>query len=307
MGKPGRIQATRVVDLEGIATSRHVVTVGPRHDLVVLSLEAPPDYRTTAPSGASFAKLRADRPNHYRIDHFLGCEWHSVALPPTKENFHCVQPLGETSWLVVRGRAKGEEDCNAHVYSSEGTLTSSFHAGDGIEDIQTTEQGRIWVSYFDEGVFGDTVLGRAGLACLDHAGRVEFKFNDLALAGSVPDIADCYAFNVCSDRELWACYYTDFPLVRLVDHKVARIWPKVGVAGSHAFAVSGQRVLFAGTYKKRNCLFLADLDKTRVKEQVPVTEGGRIIRSFTAFGRGSRLYLYSGTEVFAVDLAGEDD
>ena len=146
-------------------------------------------------------------------------------------------------------RAKGETDRNAHVFSLDGTPIRSFHAGDGIEEVQTTEAGDIWVSYFDEGVFGDTPLGGSGLACLDSAGRVEFKFNDLALAGSVPDIADCYAFNVCSDQEVWACYYTDFPLVRLVDRQVARIWAKVGVTGSHAFAVLGQRVLFAGTYK----------------------------------------------------------
>lgn len=161
MGQPRRIQATQVGDLEEIAASRHVVTVtaGPHHDLVVLSLDAPPDYRTTASGGASFAKLRADRPNHYRIDHFLGGEWHSLALPPTRENFHCVQPLEENRWLLVRGRAKGETDRNAHVHAPDGTHCDSFHAGDGIENVQATEKSRIWVSFFDEGVFGDNTLG----------------------------------------------------------------------------------------------------------------------------------------------------
>lgn len=307
MGTPGRVQATRVADLDEIARSRHVITVtaGPRNDLVVFSMDAQPDYRETAPSGASFAKLRANRPNHYRIDHFLGGEWHSITLPPTKENFHGVQPLSKEGWLLVRARSKGETDRNAHVFSLDGMPIRSFHAGDGIKDVQTTEAGDIWVSYFDEGVFGDTPLGGSGLACLNRSGKVQFNFNEVAWAGKMPDIADCYAFTVCSEREVWACYYTDFPLVRLVDRQVARIWPKVGVAGSHAFAVSGQRVLFAGTYKKRQSLFLADLEKARVKEQVPVAGNGRVIRSFTAFGRGPRLYLYSGTAVFAVDLAEE--
>jgi hypothetical protein len=308
MEKPERIQATRVCDLEEISASRHVVTVtaGPQHDLVVLSLDGPPDYRRIAPSGCSFAKLRADRPNYYRIDHFLDSEWNSLTLPATKENFHRVQPLGKNGWLLMRGRAKGETDRNAHVHNPDGTHGDSFHAGDGIENVQTTGDSRIWISFFDQGVFGDTALGRAGLACLDNSGQVQFKFNDLAEAGAAPDIADCYAFNVCSDREVWLCYYTDFPLVRLVDRQVARIWPKVAVQGAHAFAVSGQRVLFAGMYEKRNSLFLADLDTTKVQERVPVNDAGKIIRTFTAFGRGTRLYLHSGNEVFAVDLTDND-
>ncbi len=66
-------------------------------------------------------------------------------------------------------------------------------------------------------------------------------------------------------------------------------------------------MLLAGTYKKCNSLFLADLEKSRAKEKVPVTAAGRIIRSFTAFGRGSRLYLHAGTDVFAVDLAEDEN
>jgi hypothetical protein len=298
MAKPERIQAKRVCDLEEIGRSRHVisVTAGPRIDLIVLSLDEPPDYRMTTPSGFGFPKLYADRPNHFHIDHFLGGKWHSLTLPATTENLRCVQPLGEKGWLVVRCRAKGEADRNAHVFNGEGMLCSSFHAGDAIEDVQTTERGDSWVSYFDE-----APMSQSGLACFDDQGRSVFRFNDL---GTAPHLLDCYALNVCSDREVWLCYYTDFPLVRLVDRKVARIWPKLNVKGSHAFAVS-QHVLFAGKYSKPHDLFLADLGTMRVKERIPVNDNGKAIRSFTAFGRGSRLYLHSGAEVFVVDLADE--
>ena len=148
----------------------------------------------------------------------------------------CVEqePLGADEWLLVRGRAKGNSDQNAHVYDSAGTLSRSFHAGDGIEDIQTTEDGRTWVSYFDEGVFGGTTLGQAGLACLDRSGQVNFKFSDLAARGT--DIADCYALNVCSDQVVWRCYYTDFPLVQLANGKIAGIWPELSVKGSILWA-----------------------------------------------------------------------
>ncbi len=90
MAKAERIQASQVFDTEEVAPARYVVriAVGPYADLVVLSLDAPPDYRRTAPSGASFAKLRADHMNCYRIDHFRSGEWSSLALAPTNENFH---------------------------------------------------------------------------------------------------------------------------------------------------------------------------------------------------------------------------
>jgi hypothetical protein len=307
MAKVGRIQASCVCDTEEVAPARHVVrvTAGPHSDLVVLSLDAPPDYRRTAPSGASFAKLRAGHTNRYRIDHLRGGEWSSLALAPTDENFHCVQPLGGSDWLLVRGRADGNSDRNAHVYGPNGTCLRSFHAGDGIEDIQATAEGRVWVSYFDEGVFGDTALGQAGLACLDSSGRVGFRFNELASAGAVPDIADCYALNVCSNREAWLCYYTDFPLVRLVDGQAAGLWAGVGVEGSHAFAVSGRRVLFAGDYEKRDRLFLVDLATSKVRERIPVDEAGKPIEGFAAFGRGSRLWLGAGGAVFVVGVAAE--
>src|SRR5262249_30565077 len=156
--------------------------------------------------GASFAKLHADHLNNFRIDHLVDGEWRSVSLPPTRENLNQVQPLGEDAWLLVRGRAKGEKDRNAHVYSLDGTPIRSFHAGDGIEDVQTNETGHIWVSYFDEGVFGDTTLGASGLACLNASGKVRFNFNEVARADAAPDIGDCYAFNACSDEEVWLCY-----------------------------------------------------------------------------------------------------
>jgi hypothetical protein len=305
MATAGRIQTSRVFDLAEVVQARHVVrvAVGPRFDLVILSLDTPPDYRRKAPSGASFAKLRADHTNRYRIDHFLDRQWRSLTLSPTKDNYYFVQPLGDDGWLLVRGRAEGSSDQNAHVYDSEGTLSRSFHAGDGIEDIQATEEGRIWVSYFDEGVFGDTALRQAGLACLDRSGQVRFKFNDLASAGSVPDIADCYALNVCSDREVWLCYYTDFPLVQLAECKIAGLWQGLSVKGSHAFAVSGRKVLLAAGYDKRNRLFLGDLDTSKVQQQIPEDGEGKRINAFTAFGRGSKLWLQSRSTLFLVDLS----
>ncbi len=99
-----------------------------------------------------------------------------------------------------------------------------------------------------------------------------------------------------------AFYYTDFPLVKLADGKIAGIWPGVGVKGSHAFALSGREVLFAGGYENRNRLFLVNLDTSKAQQRIPVDAEGDEIDDFTAFGRGSRLWLQSDSAVFCVDL-----
>ena len=63
---------------------------------------------------------------------------------------------------------------------------------------------KVWVSYFDEGVFrGSSGLGSGppALGRYDAEGVQRFNFN----AANEWMIADCYAFNVVSDEEVWLC------------------------------------------------------------------------------------------------------
>jgi hypothetical protein len=151
-------------------------------------------------------------------------------------------------------------------------------------------------------VFGNTDLGRAGLAYLDPSGRVSVRFNDLAVGGTVPDIADCYALNVGPGREVWLYYYTEFPLVQLADGAVAAVHRRPGVTGAHAVAVSGRHALFAGGYNHPSRLTLADLTTGRVREVRPTAPTGRRLDRLSAFGRGSRLYLVADTRVYFIDV-----
>ena len=97
--------------------------------------------------------------------------------------------------------------------------------------MQVSEDRRIWISYFDEGVFGNTRLGQSGLVCLDDRGGCDFDFATL-VSDEVPSIDDCYAMNVCSNREVRLCYYTDFPLVWLLDGKPEGVWSVGGPRGN---------------------------------------------------------------------------
>ena len=296
-----RAAARKVLEFAPIVGPRHLITatVGPSFDPVILSLDRTPDYRLETGHGG-FPKKRADEPNAFRIHHLVNEEWFTFDLPSTVENYHAVQPLPGGEWLLVRGRADSDIDRNAHVFSSTGTHVRSFHAGDGIEDVQATAGGQTWISYFDEGVFGDTSLGRSGLACLDCNGRVAFRFTDIDTP-IVQSMADCYAFNACSNRETWLYYYTDFPLVRLVDQKVAGSW-MMPIQGSQGFAVDGERVLFGGSYEEKDVLFLGNIGTTRFQRLVPVDDAGTAVKRFRAFGRGHRLCMATDAAMYVVDL-----
>lgn len=302
MAKQKRTTAERLLDFGGQLGDRHLITVavGPSFDPVLLSLEQEPDYRRSTAHG-SFPKHRAGSPNRYRVHYPADEQWCFLDLPPTTENYHAVQPLRDGRWLLVRGRAD-RSDHNAHLFEADGTPGLKFHAGDGIADVQATERGRVWVSYFDEGVFGDDPLSQSGLACFDGDGRPVFRLGDLP-DPVLKSMADCYALNVCSDRETWLYFYTDFPLVRLLDGKVAGSW-RMPVAGSHGFAVDRERVLLAGSYDRRESLFLGRFDTLEFEELTPADQEGEPLRKFRAFGRRGHLFLATDESLFVVDLNG---
>ena len=127
-----------------------------------------------------------------------------------------VQPF-EDGWLL------GEARCgNARILDPKGQVLRSLDLGDASQHVQTSRDGRIWVGYFDEGVFGRGI-GQSGLVCFDPMGRPIFRYAELAAEHDLPHIADCYTLNVADDSVL-VCYYTDFPLVRLVDFRLDRVW-----------------------------------------------------------------------------------
>jgi len=183
--KIGRIKATRAFGLEEVVQG-HGLRVRGRAKLSIplFLLARPHPIPKTAPSEASFAKHRADHPNHYRHRPFSdtgsGVRW---TLPPTHENYHFVHRSAPTigCWSVDVPRAIPIKKRPRLRFSRN--PFPLFHAGDGVEDIQTTEDGRTWVSYFDEGVFGDTTPGQAGLVCLDSSGEGHVGSNDLAAQG----------------------------------------------------------------------------------------------------------------------------
>jgi hypothetical protein len=152
---------------------------------------------------------------------------HEYRVPNQKDNFNLVQPLPNGFFLATRRCEFSEQNLrlNGKVFDFDGMLVRSILLGDGIEDLQVDESGQIWVSYFDEGIFGNLgwkrPLGSSGLRQFDDRGYSNFEFKPLA---GLDAIDDCYALNVTSSNETWCYYYSQFPIVRILERRIVQYW-----------------------------------------------------------------------------------
>jgi hypothetical protein len=202
-----------------------------------------------------------------------------------------------------------------------------------LSRVQVTEDGRIWGGYGDEAIFAGPPLASAGIVSFDRQGNVLFRFSrDAANADIVPGVWSCAAINLVSDDELWVAYLAYdrarqsgwwepfYALVQLRVGRVERVLPwsvvsdKAPVPGPAPFALSGDWMLLQGHRDHRSPprpdrdtdrarLYLVSLSTARSEELVPVDEGGEWIGSFSATGRGSKLYLTTDRALFMVDAA----
>ena len=197
------------------------------------------------------------------------------------------------------GKAVGQGRASFH--EANGALRSVAEFGDAIESIQTTADGRIWVSYFDEGVFGSGI-GRQGLVCFDSAGRNLFKYADFAEQNDLPMISDCYAINVDFSGDVWLNYYMDFPLVRLREFKLHKAWKEFGALGK-AFAIRGEEIIYMAKGQIA-AINLAAEPRGEPLSAIPRDVAGNEItpspqRNADAAGRGSAFIINTGDAVFS--------
>ena len=278
------VVANLYCDFTGEVVGRHFhsLSIGPKSDVLVLSLAAPaPRF---GPATNSFV---------------LHLGQNRVELPPTTQFLSSAQPMLGGSFLCVAHRC-GVGEKNAHAFSADGSLLDSWHVGDGIEDVQATRDGQLWISYFDEGVYGGTELSHQGLNCFGVCGQRLFGFGDAR--GTLSPIDDCYALNVANDRDAWLFYYSGFPLVHLRDRKVKAVYEPPEMIGSHAFAVQGLRFLFLGGYTHKKRIFWRD-ESRKLQVELDLRDGkGEPIGWQRARGRGADLFLLDGPKVWRLSL-----
>ena len=139
-------------------------------------------------------------------------ELKNVPITPTKADI-----FTDGSILLIEGRCSTDGEKlkqNAYIYDATGQLMDSFLLGDGINQVQIDETDTIWVSYFDEGIFGAfeniEPIGADGLVAYSKSGQKLW-------GAKAYDIADCYAMNVVSSKEVHFYYYDQYKFVQLKD------------------------------------------------------------------------------------------
>ena len=195
------------------------------------------------------ATLRSPQvwPDQLRLSIFDGERESDVTTVPSVF-FPEFDRMPDGRWLVASSRAAAGER-NGRIYAPDGTEEAALALGDAIEHLYCAPDGTVWLGYFDEGVFGlssqdgSWPISNGGIVQLDSSGAVLWSFNQQVDPSRM--VHDCYALTLAGSVP-WACYYSDFPIVR-IDGPRPRIWSNE-VAGAKAIAVSGDLILLAGGY-----------------------------------------------------------
>ena len=206
-------------------------------------------------------------------------------------------------WAIAETRCSPGED-NLRILQPDGVVAGRFCIGDGVKHLQCDNRGGIWVGYFDEGVYGNMgwewhsgrpePIGAAGLNCFSARGDVVWR---LRPSRTQPAISDCYALNV-SWEAAWACYYTDFPILRVEPDGDVHLWSR-GIRGVQSLIVKAEHaVLFGGNGEERGRVALVMFNQQTTKMartfNVEIEPGLPLSDADTVIGRGDRLHVVSG-------------
>jgi hypothetical protein len=262
----------------------------------------------------------------YQIHLRAGAAWTQIEL----EDLGAVAPqfvgrLGRDRWIVLGGHG-GKVAETAAVFDDEGHIVRRFDPGRDVQCCATTEDGQVWIGYGED---PHGPLDDHGVVALDERGELRFGFNLVADQHGLPWVFDCYALNATGPDDVWLCYYTDFPLVRIYGHELVEKYTDQPVAGARVIAVGRGRVLFAGAwgppegswdeadpfaemvrYKKPTHVFrLMQLDGFASTDLQFLDPSGAAFdprahpaEGLSMFARGSRLFLRRPDGLFMVDV-----
>ncbi|GIJ94021.1 hypothetical protein CAPN001_13520 [Capnocytophaga stomatis] len=177
-----------------------------------------------------------------------------------KIKFPLVQMLDNNSFLLADMRSVST---NAFIFSINGVLQRSFYVGDAIENI-TFNEGKIIVSYFDEGVFGNPP-STEGLAVFDMEGKQLFGVNS---SFGYEYICDCYALCKLGEHSVLFFAYTEFELAQLnlKNFQIQRTKIPEVLAGASAMVSDNETIVFFAPYEHKNTLFRYNLYSKKLQK-----------------------------------------
>jgi hypothetical protein len=270
------------------------------------------------PDGFLYVLVCTAEPDRNWIKRDRSCDWRVLAFHPDggssetliqnqKDNFNLAQPLRDGILLGTRRCEYAGEatEANGCLFDSRGQFVDRLLLGDGIADLQTTTSDEIWVSYCDEGIYGNLgwrkPVGKAGLVRFDMQGKICFRFEGVAGLGPIDD---CYCLNVVSEREAWCYYYSQFPIVQIRDDHIAHYWG-CPVRGSSSLAVWRNSLAMQGGHKTDDWRLLDVTGADAVVEEEAITfrtPEGLPLAAKSARARGSAIWFVVGEDIYRFDL-----
>lgn len=220
----------------------------------------------------------------------------------------CVLVGARSSW-----RSKNDFDLNGALIERGTKVAKRLCFGDGIEGVGIDGADRIWISYFDEGVFGNfgwshpgpTGLGAGGINCFDRTGELLWQHNR---EDATEYIDDCYAMNV-SPLGVWFYFYSAFKVARVTEEFSVEYF-ETPISGSHNFITDGHRFVFSSQYREPATTFHAtNLHKGKLvhrrKLSLSLPEGINADQiKMTA--RGDKLHVFADKKWLVYDLGSLD-
>ena len=114
-------------------------------------------------------------------------------------------------------------------------------------------------------------------------------------------MADCYAMNVDLQGDVWCCYYTEFPVVRIRGGTTQAVW-QPSVEGAHVIAVAPPHALFLGGYDRGQELTLVELREDG-STRINVTTGPATAKDRSGATFHHKIAPHGMAEQVAVDNA----
>jgi hypothetical protein len=268
--------------------------------------------RSEVPGWATFPDSIPERPIAARVVEFAPQAGQHILIRELSVAHPYVQPMPDGEILIVGARCRWTADGpeqNARLFGADGAPRAAGTLGDGIQHVFATPSGSLWVGYSDEGVFGNygwgspggpAPIGAPGLLRFDADLNVTWRFPEGSAFGHIDD---CYALNVVAE-DAWACYYSDWPVVRVSDDRTAG-W-RNSIAGASAIALADGSVAFAGGYRGEHDRVaigaIADEQiEVRALRRLAMPDGSEI-PSDRIIGRGSDLHLVVQNEWYKAEI-----
>lgn len=191
-------------------------------------------------------------------------------------SFPIIRRLDANNFLIADCRT--DKSDNGHIYSFAGQKIKSFFAGDGIEDI-VIHHGKIVITYFDEGVFGDDGPNNDGVSVFDFSGKQLFGFNSIAKYGH---IVDCYCICKHDNKNVLFYAYTDLKVyeLNLDTFKVVAYDTPNDFSGTYSISSKQGKIYFHSSYHDKQSFFLWDRKKNEV------TKFGSFSSNLSGIGNG---------------------